>query len=95
MQIKTNNRSSTYRFTVNLKSVSDLAALAAFRGGISFENKLRKMRGETQLRVSAQGRMGENNPNAEKYRGAPSHRNGYQCIKLGDALFADVYLYNR
>lgn len=54
----------------------------------------------TRRYVKLQGRMGKNNPNAHKYSvknpayvwsGSHSH----QCIKLGDAAYADVYIYNR
>lgn len=44
--------------------------------------------------VKLQGRLGKDNPNAVKYRGRRRH-NSYQCIKLADAAFADVYIYNR
>ena len=50
-------------------------------------------------RVKLQGRLGENNPNAWKYR-VGSYKKGIaygncQSVRLADAQFADVYVYDR
>ena len=49
-------------------------------------------------RVKLQGRLGENNPNSWKYR-VGSYKKGVaygncQSVRLADAQFADVYVYN-
>jgi hypothetical protein len=49
-------------------------------------------------RVKLQGRLGKDNPNAWKYRVRSYKKGGYgncQSVRLGDAQFADVYVYNR
>lgn len=45
--------------------------------------------------VKLQGRLGENNPNAAKYRKKKWNGHQYQTILLADAATADVYVYKR
>jgi hypothetical protein len=48
-------------------------------------------------RVKLQGRLGENNPNAWKYRVGSYRKGGYgncQSVRLADAQFADIYVYD-
>ena len=42
----------------------------------------------TRIKVSANGRLGKNNPNASKYRGRYNYR-----VKLKDAERADIYVH--
>jgi hypothetical protein len=54
--------------------------------------------GTTYSRVKLQGRLGENNPNAWKYRRGSWKIGGYgncQSVRLADAQYADVYVYDR
>jgi hypothetical protein len=54
--------------------------------------------GTTYSRVKLQGRLGENNPNAWKYRRGSWKIGGYgncQSVRLADAQHADVYVYDR
>tara|TARA_B110000503_G_scaffold57388_1_gene91947 strand:+ start:283 stop:570 length:288 start_codon:yes stop_codon:yes gene_type:complete len=49
-------------------------------------------------RVKLQGRLGENNPNAWKYRVGSYKKGGYgncQSVRLIDSAYADVYVYDR
>jgi len=94
MKIAT-KRTPCYRFTVDLKDPKDLELLESFRLGISVENKFLKAQGQRTNYVKVQGRMGKDNPNAEKYRGYRADQRKYQCIKLPDARFGDVYVYER
>jgi hypothetical protein len=89
--------STAYRFTVQMKDgkpVSEHAHLVeALKASVAAENTWRGIRQYVKL----QGRLGENNPNTWKYRG---RRNGgiyydAQCIRLPDAAYADVYVYQR
>jgi hypothetical protein len=90
--------SSSYRFTVRMingqVAPEDQAAVDGLRtvvklGNLAYDNAPRY--------VKLQGRLGENNPNAWKYR---QRRNGgiygrAQCVRLPDAATADVYVYVR
>jgi hypothetical protein len=54
--------------------------------------------GTKGARVKLQGRLGENNPNAWKYRRGSWTKGGYgncQCVRLADAQRADIYVYDR
>jgi hypothetical protein len=90
------NRTDTYRFTVEMKNgipVTNTGILNELRSNISLTNRVTRSR----LYVKLQGRLGENNPNAWKYR---ARYNGgiygrAQCVRLADAAFADVYVYER
>jgi hypothetical protein len=91
-------RTPSYRFTVRmingLVAPEDQAAVDGLRAVV----KLGNLAYETAPRyVKLQGRLGQNNPNAWKYRGP---RNGgvyynAQCVRLADAASADVYVYIR
>jgi hypothetical protein len=58
--------------------------------------KLGNLAYETAPRyVKLQGRLGQNNPNAWKYRGRGGIYHNAQCVRLVDAATADVYVYVR
>jgi len=91
------NRTSAYRFTVRMingrVAPEDQAAVDGLRTVVKLGNAAF---GTTQY-VKLQGRLGQANPNAWKYR---QYRNGgiygrAQCVRLADAATADVYVYNR
>ena len=90
-------RTPSYRFTVRMidgkvhpedkTSLDDLRVVVKL-GNSAFNAK---------QYIKLQGRLGQNNPNAWKYR---QYRNGgiygcTQCIRLADAATADVYVYMR
>ena len=90
-------RSFNYRFTVRMingqVAPEDQPIMALLRSAIKVDNS----NSNAKQYVKLQGRLGENNPNAWKYR---QYRNGgiygrAQCIRLADAATADVYVYNR
>jgi hypothetical protein len=88
------NRTSAYRFTVRMIEgkvhPEDQAAVDGLRTVV----KLGNTAFSTSMYVKMQGRLGTNNPNAEKYgRGRQYHN--HQAIRLTDASTADVYVYNR
>lgn len=91
------NRAETYRFTVEMKAgvpVTNAELLDELRYNISLTNRAVT---RSKLYIKLQGRLGKNNPNAWKYR---TRRNGgiygcAQCVRLADAAFADVYVYER
>jgi len=91
------SRTNAYRFTVRMQNgkvhPSDEANLNVLKDYVSAMNRLN---GSTEY-VKLQGRLGENNPNAWKYRqmrfGGIYGR--AQCIRLPDAETADVYVYTR
>jgi hypothetical protein len=89
--------STSYRFTVQMKDGKPVAEhdhlVKALRDAISAEDTWKG----TRRYVKLQGRLGENNSNAWKYR---SRRAGgiygrAQCVRLVDAAYADVYVYER
>lgn len=85
-------RTDAYQFTVDLVEGQPVQweALRQLRARVRAYNKAL---GGT-LYVKMQGRLGEGNPNAAKYgRGRRYHN--HQCIRLNDALKADVYIYER
>ena len=94
MKIKP-NRTSCYIATIELSDAEDQDFLSNLRAHVKGNNARRKAEGLRSLYVKVQGRLGEDNPNAEKYRGRPSYTNPYQCVKLGDARFGDIYVYER
>jgi hypothetical protein len=90
-------RTSAYRFTVRMIDgkvhPQDQAALDGLRTVVKLGNVAY---GNTKY-VKLQGRLGQDNPNAWKYR---ARRNGgiygrAQCVRLVDAVTADVYVYQR
>lgn len=90
------SRTNSYQFTVEMKDgkpITENKSLSALREEVAMTNGIF----QTQFYVKLQGRLGENNPNAWKYK---SRRNGgvygrAQCVRLADAAFADVYVYER
>lgn len=90
------NRTESYRLTVEMKDgmpVTNIGLLNELRNNISLTNKVTG----SKLYVKLQGRLGENNANAWKYRhGKDGGIYGCaQCVRLPDAAFADVYVYER
>lgn len=73
-------RSSTYQFTIDLKSGHGMSDLEQLRKEIKGQHKTIRLR----------GRLGYNNPNSVKYKSTD-----YRDIKLEDAQYADVYVYQR
>ena len=91
-----NRYSPSYVTTVNHHSEVGKEYVETLRRLVKVEDELNG----TRRYVKLQGRMGKNNPNAYKYsiKNRPNTRYGshsHQCIKLGDAAYADVYIYNR
>lgn len=93
----TTRYSDSYRFTVQMKDGKPVEMqshlVEALRKTIAVEDAWQG----TRRYVKLQGRLGENNPNSWKYR---KRRDGgiygrAQCVRLPDAAFADVYVYNR
>jgi hypothetical protein len=89
-------RSKTYQFTVAMKNgkpVTNTESLDALREEVAMTNGIF----QSQFYVKLQGRLGKNNPNAWKYRhGKDGGIYGCaQCVRLPDAAFADVYVYER
>ena len=89
-------RANSYQFTVEIKdgkSVTKTKSLDALREEVSITNGIF----QTQFYVKLQGRLGKNNPNSWKYKAR--HNGGIygraQCVRLADAAFADVYVYER
>jgi hypothetical protein len=89
--------STSYRFTVQMKDGKPVETQAhlveALRKTIAAEDAWKG----TRRYVKLQGRLGESNANAWKYR---SRRDGgiygrAQCVRLPDAAYADVYVYQR
>ncbi len=91
------NRTSAYRFTVRMQNgkvhPEDEGYLNVLKDYVSTMNRING----TSEYVKLQGRLGENNPNAWKYRqirfGGIYGR--AQCVRLHDAASADVYVYTR
>ena len=89
-------RTSAYQFTVEMKDgapVTKKEDLEGLREEVAMTNGIFR----TQFYVKLQGRLGENSPNSWKYR---TRYNGgiygrAQCVRLADAAFADVYVYER
>lgn len=93
MKIKP-NRTSCYIATIKLSDAEDQDFLSNLRAHVKGNNARRKAEGIRPLYVKVQGRLGKDNPNAEKYRG-PAHLRLAQCIKLPDARYGDIYVYER
>lgn len=91
------DRTSAYRFTVRMIDGKVHPEDQASVDGLRTVVKLGNSAFSTTQYVKLQGRLGQNNPNAWKYR---QYRNGgiygrAQCVRLADAATADVYVYNR
>ena len=97
MNTNTENRHSTsYVTTVEHHTEIGKEYVKTLRRLVKIEDELNG----TNRRVMLQGRMGKNNPNAYKYsvKNPPNVWSGshsHQCIKLGDAATADIYIYNK
>jgi hypothetical protein len=63
-------------------------AMNKYNGWVGWETK------HGSKYVKLQGRLGKNNPKADRYSSKRRY-NAYQCIRLADAAFADVYIYER
>lgn len=90
-------RTSAYRFTVRMINGKVAPEHQAAIDGLRTVVKLGNTAFGTTQYVKLQGRLGQDNPNAWKYR---QYRNGgiygrAQCVRLSDAATADVYVYNR
>ena len=89
------NRTSTaYLGTVDHHSVIGEHIVKRLRDEVKFNNKI----GYKKKYIKLHGRMGKNNPNAHKYHGLKYRGSGahsHQTIKLEDAAYADIYIYNR
>jgi hypothetical protein len=99
-------RTSTYQFTVRMTegkpAAEDQPAIDLLKSHIKWHNRQVKKEvglkygrtvGERPLRIKLQGRLGKNNPAAEKYRNG--RYDSHQSIYLEDAQTADVYVYTR
>lgn len=92
MRVDPYRESEAYIGTFDLKDQSDLATIRYLRNLIMRHNKCSSQKGSIAIR----GRLGENNPNAFKYRVGPKREyNTYRNIKLEDAAHADVYIYDK
>lgn len=89
------NRTPAYQFTVEMKDGIPVGSkkefLQSLREIIKETNKHR----ERKQYVKLQGRLGKDNPNAWKYHRIVGRYFNHQAIRLGDAAFADVYVYQR
>ena len=102
-------RTGAYIRTVDLQSEDDMEWLKSFRKEMSDLNKFNKKHDlsrqyvrwlkrfvYSRVKVSANGRLGKNNPNAIKYRSkhtGKSYPGSHQRILLGDARYADIYVH--
>ncbi len=92
-------RTSSYKLTVPLENGKIHPDHAHKVDALKKQVKAEDEKEGTKRRVVLQGRMGKNNPHADKYkRGGSEFRRGshaHQRIKLGHAQHADVYVHNR
>ena len=102
-------RSDAYVRTVYLDNEEDIEWLRNFRSMISIKNSFNRKHGlsrvwssylgklvYTRIKVSANGRLGKDNPNASKYRSrhtGKSYPGSHQRILLEDAAHADIYVH--
>ncbi len=88
------NRPGHFAFTHTPGDTESERKLAKLKSVVSDHNKT----SDFKLRVLAKGRMGKDNPNAEKYkrdhtgRTARPNSHGYQTITLSDAKHHDLYV---
>ena len=98
--------SENYVFTADAKSADDLAKIETLRQTVKTINHMQcqyeKDTGQrqTRYRVCLRGRLGKNNSNAWKYQMRQKAYTGYgarpyQMIRLSDAAYFDVYVYER
>ncbi len=98
-----------YVRTVYFDNEEDMEWLRCFRSMISIKNSFNRKYGlsrvwstylgdfvYTRIKVSANGRLGKDNPNAYKYRSrhtGKSYPGSHQRIRLEDAAHADIYVH--
>lgn len=87
------HQSKNYVTTLDPMSSVDMEKLQTIKDTVKACNayELKKKR------VCLRGRLGKNNPNAWKYKhrcGWHGRSNGYQMIRLADARYWDVYVYD-
>lgn len=91
-------RTSAYRFTVRMIDgkvhPDDQSSVDGLRTVVKLANAAFGDF-EPHKYVKLQGRLGNDNPNAWKYRLGSGMYNTHQAIRLPDAATADVYVYNR
>ena len=94
-----NRTSTSYYATVKMidgkVAPEDQALVDGIKTVVKLSNNISDARPQ---RVKLQGRLGENNPNAWKYRRGSWSKGGYgmcQSVRLADAQTADVYVYDR
>ena len=98
--------SENYVFTAKATSVDDRQKIETLRQTVKAINCMQSQyekdtgQRQTRYRVCLRGRLGKNNPNAWKYQvrrksycGYGAHP--YQMIRLSDAAYFDVYVYER
>ena len=98
--------SEYYVFTAKAASADDLAKIETLRQTVKAINHMQSQyekdtgQEQTRYRVCLRGRLGNNNPNAWKYQVRQKNYTGYgarpyQMIRLNDAAYFDVYVYER
>ena len=103
MKIRT---STSYVFTANAVSADDLQKIETLRQTVKAINHMQRQyekdtgQRQTRYRVCLRGRLGKNNSNAWKYQMRQKAYTGYgarpyQMIRLSDAAYFDVYVYER
>lgn len=85
-------RTEGYLGTFDLKNPEDMKVVAWLRMHVRRVNKEEHL--GPKIYTKLQGRLGENNPNAHKYRHGGKY-GSHQCIRLADAQTADLYVYER
>ena len=89
-------RTDAYLGTVDHHSAIGKHIVDSLRRECKRRNKLSPS--HVKRYVKLQGRLGKDNPNADKYRDRGKYCFGshsHQCIKLADAAHADIYIYRR
>lgn len=90
-------RTDRYIGTFHYDSAEDMLELDEIKKMVKNLNKMLRESGyKYRFRVALRGRLGKNNPKAEKYRekGHIFYRsNRYQMIRLEDAQRVDAYIY--
>jgi hypothetical protein len=98
--------SENYVFTAKATSADDLQKIETLRQTVKTINHMQRQyekatgQQQTRYRVCLRGRLGKNNSNAWKYQMRQKAYVGYgarpyQMIRLSDAAYFDVYVYER
>ena len=98
--------SENYVFTAKAASADDLQKIETLRQTVKTINHMQRQyekdtgQQQTRYRVCLRGRLGKNNSNAWKYQMRQKAYTGYgarpyQMIRLSDAAYFDVYVYER